>query len=129
MKNTICSPWISVALCVAVLLISAGCTQQQSAQGPAQTIVSTSPGQPYVSVEIKGFAFDPPTVKVAPGTRVVWLNSDPVSHRIVSDSSDELNSDPMDQGRTYGHTFDKAGTYAYHCSIHPSMKGTVIVGT
>ncbi|HTZ41834.1 MAG TPA: plastocyanin/azurin family copper-binding protein [Candidatus Omnitrophota bacterium] len=33
----------------------------------------------------------------------------------------------MPGGGTYSHTFAAAGTYSYHCSIHPSMKGTIIV--
>jgi plastocyanin len=36
-------------------------------------------------------------------------------------------SSPLAQNQTYSFAYDKTGTFSYHCSIHPSMKGTVIV--
>lgn len=79
------------------------------------------------TVNIQNFAFSPATLTVAVGTTVTWTNLDSVTHRLLSDSGGEIDSPSMNNGDTYTHTFSTAGTYAYHCSIHTSMKGTVIV--
>lgn len=84
-------------------------------------------GADPLSVEISNFAFSPSTLTVKAGDSVTWTNKDSVSHTITSDSGSELGSSPISSGGTYSHTFNTAGTYSYHCSIHVSMKGTVIV--
>ncbi len=75
-------------------------------------------------VKISGFAFDPSTVAIRVGSTVTWLNTDPVGHTITGDN---LNSDLLATGQTYRQTFNQAGTFNYYCSIHPFMKGQVIV--
>jgi len=79
------------------------------------------------SVNVQGSAFDPATLTVSVGTTVTWTNEDSVPHTITSDSGSEIGSPQLSTGQTYSHTFNTAGTYAYHCSIHTFMKGTVIV--
>lgn len=79
------------------------------------------------NIEIGGFAFNPSTLTIKTGETVTWSNMDPVSHTITSDSGSELNSAPIPNGQTYSHTFNTVGTYSYHCSIHTSMKGQIIV--
>ncbi len=80
-----------------------------------------------VAARIQGFAFSPATLTIARGTTVVWTQSDGVPHTVTSDSGSELNSTVLGQGQTYSHTFTQAGTFAYHCDIHPSMQAQVIV--
>ena len=80
---------------------------------------------------MQGFAFVPQTLTVSAGTTVTWTNLDSAPHQILADSGqtgvDGFSSPNMATGSTYSYTFQKAGTWAYHCSIHPSMKGTVVV--
>lgn len=78
-------------------------------------------------VKISGFAFSPSEIKIKSGESVTWINEDNAPHAIVSNSGNELASDSFSKGKSYIHTFNSAGTYEYHCSIHPSMKGKVIV--
>jgi plastocyanin len=61
------------------------------------------------------------------GDTVIWTNLDSVAQDVVSDSGNELSSITLGQGGTYSHTFTKAGTYPYHCSINQYMKGKIIV--
>ena len=82
-----------------------------------------------VHVTIQGFAFSPQTITVAPGTTVAWTNKDSVNHTVTSDTGAWPASSPLATGQTFSHTFTKAGTYPYHCSIHPSMTAKVIVGS
>lgn len=91
---------------------------------------STSSGSEAVetnTVSIQNFAFSPATIKVKVGTKVTWTNKDSAAHTVTGDSSDGPASGTLAQDATYSFTFTKAGTFNYACSIHPSMKGTVIV--
>jgi plastocyanin len=76
------------------------------------------------NVSISNFAFVPATITVRKGETIVWTNKDSTPHTVTGG---DLLSNPLGQGETYSFAYDKTGTFAYHCSIHPSMKGTVIV--
>ena len=87
---------------------------------PAPT---AAPVPQTASVAIQNFAFSPQTVKIAAGGSVTWTNQDAATHTITfSDSSETLG-----HGATYTKTFVSTGSYPYHCSIHPTMTGTVEV--
>jgi hypothetical protein len=66
---------------------------------------------------------------VAAGTTVVWTNKDSVNHTVTSDTRAWPASRSLATNQTFSHTFANAGTYPYHCSIHPSMTAKVIVGS
>ncbi|WP_236585291.1 cupredoxin family copper-binding protein [Dyella sp. EPa41] len=78
-------------------------------------------------VEIRNFAFAPNTMTVAVGTRVVWTNRDEEPHVVTSAGKQFASSPALDTSDTYAVTFTRPGTYAYYCSIHPMMVGTIIV--
>lgn len=107
-----------LAVLVASVLI-AGCTQYTS--NPTPTPTGTN------AVSIKGFAFNPSSLTVSVGTTVTWTNDDSVAHTVTSDSGSELTSAQIAPGQSYSHTFSTAGTFSYHCAIHPSMKAQVVV--
>jgi plastocyanin len=122
---------------VAVLLLS-GCGNQQptsnspSQQAPAQNS-ATSPtsqnDQTVNTITIKNFAFSPATLTVAKDTKVTWTNEDSAPHQIASDTSSAVSfSGPsMSSGQSFSFTFSQTGTFSYHCAIHPSMLGKIIV--
>jgi hypothetical protein len=77
-------------------------------------------------------AFSPKAIVINAGTRVTWTNKDPVAHTVTKDSGDTYAGDVpvsgnIGPGETYSNTFSKAGTFHYHCAIHPEMTGTVTV--
>ncbi|MFC7078681.1 halocyanin domain-containing protein [Haloarcula halophila] len=79
------------------------------------------------------YAFDPPAVRVSPGTEVVWSwTGEGGGHNVVSDGDGPLDSgDPVSEaGTTYSHTFEETGIYKYVCTPHEAlgMKGAVVVG-
>jgi plastocyanin len=78
-------------------------------------------------IKISNFAFFPSSITIHPGETITWTNDDSAAHTIVSDSGAEIGSSSLSKGQSYSHTFNTPGTYNYRCSIHPSMKGTVIV--
>jgi plastocyanin len=102
--------------------------------GTSTTVVaSTTAGTPTsaaggggAQVVMKGFAFDPASVTIKVGESVTWTNQDPTNHTVTADKG-EFKSSDIANGATFTFKFDTAGTYAYHCSIHPSMTGTVVV--
>ena len=79
-------------------------------------------------VLIKNFAFSPSEIVIKSGETITWKNLDSATHTIVSDSENEIISDELNKEEEFSHTFNQAGTYNYHCSLHTSMKGKIIVG-
>src|SRR2546423_362715 len=80
-------------------------------------------------VTIQNFAFSPQTITVAPGTTVIWTNKDSVNHTVTSDTGAWPDSGNLATNQTFSHTFAKAGTFPYHCAVHPSMTARVIVSS
>lgn len=81
------------------------------------------------SIAIKNFAFSPAILTIKTGTTVTWMNQDGAVHQIASDPGTPVafNSGLLDTGKSYPFTFTQPGTYTYFCTVHPSMKGTIIV--
>ena len=77
-------------------------------------------------VEIADFAFEPAVIEVAVGTTVTWSNRDSSPHTVTGDDGG-FDSGRLDPEQNFEHTFDRAGSYAYHCDFHPMMQGTVVV--
>jgi plastocyanin len=75
-------------------------------------------------VVAKDLRFDPPAVEVPAGTTVTWRFEDgDVPHDVKGDGFASENQ----TGGTFQHRFDKEGTYPYRCTLHPGMKGRVVV--
>jgi plastocyanin len=79
------------------------------------------------SVVIQNFSFQPQDVTINIGESVTWINHDPVGHTATSDSQGLFDTGVIAPAGNKTVSFAIAGTYAYHCSIHPSLKGTVTV--
>jgi plastocyanin len=89
---------------------------------PSPTSKPTGGGQ----VAIVDFAFNPTTVSVAKGGTVTWSNTGTTAHTVTADDA-SCDSGNVDPGTSTSFTFTAAGTFAYHCKIHPTMKATVTV--
>jgi len=77
-------------------------------------------------VKIGRYKFPTDAVRIPAGATVVWVNDDVAEHTVTFDGT-EPGSPTISPGGTFSHRFDKPGTYAYHCTPHPFMKGVVIV--
>jgi plastocyanin len=82
---------------------------------------------PGTQVSMKDIKFNPGTVTIKPGGKVTWTNDDSVGHDVTADDFESGSPGGIEGGSTFSHTFKKAGTYDYVCSVHPGMKGTVKV--
>lgn len=76
-------------------------------------------------------AFAPNPVKVQPGTKVTWTNSDTATHTVTSGTASkptkDFDSKIMGPKKTFSFTFAKEGTFDYYCMLHPAMVGKVTV--
>lgn len=116
-----------LAVLVIVTLVGATGCQYQSAS-PTTNNTSTAGTQQTGSqtVAISNFSFVPSQITITKGATITWTNNDSAPHQIVADDN-SFQSGALSQGQSFQQTFDQEGTYSYHCAIHPSMKGTVIV--
>ena len=81
------------------------------------------------SVVISNFAFEPQQLNITVNSSVIWTNEDEAPHNIATDKDAvaEIKSDLFKKGETFEFNFTKAGSYPYHCGIHPSMTGIIVV--
>ena len=108
----------AVASTLALLLVAAvgGCAaDRETAVEPADAVVT-----------VRDLAFSPREVTVPAGGTVEWRFDDDGLYHHVS-STDGFFENAIGGDGTYRFTFDEPGTYAYDCSIHPYMVGTVVV--
>ena len=82
---------------------------------------------PGTQVSMKDIKFNPETVTIKAGGKVTWTNDDSVGHDVTADDFESGSPGGIEGGSTFSHTFKKAGTYDYVCSVHPGMEGTVKV--
>ena len=93
----------------------------------AETKASIPVKASRTEVVIDSFSFSPKTAVVPIGATVTWTNHDNVPHVITSDK-DQFNKSPvLKTGQSFSNAFATAGTYSYFCSIHPPMRGKIIV--
>lgn len=104
----------------------------QNMPTPSQEQTNTSPTDSNQTptatntVTIQNYAFSPATITVKVGDTVTWTNNDSAPHSATADDG-SFDTGTFSQGQSKSITFKKAGTFTYHCSVHPYMKGTVIV--
>ena len=115
---------------VAVTLVAlAACTSTSSAAPSVAPSAEPSPAEPSaptasaLTVTIEGNVL--PTVTAAVGENVTWQNLDAVPHTVTLDDGSFNGS--VAAGATVSHAFDAAGTFPYHCNVHPSMTGTITI--
>lgn len=77
--------------------------------------------------ETDALKFDPASVSVSVGGVVLWTNVGAAPHNVTFDANPELTSQTMGKGDKYELKFTRKGQYAYHCTFHPGMDGTVTV--
>src|SRR5215213_4140216 len=79
-----------------------------------------------IEVQVVDFAFEPGTITVPVGATVTWTNTGSRSHTVTADDG-SFDSGRLDPGEQFSQTFDKPGTFTYHCGVHPEMQGSVVV--
>jgi plastocyanin len=109
------------AAAAAVLIVPYGAAAARPAAHASGHVTARA-----ASVSVANMAFSPASVGTTLGGTVTWTYPDAVAHTSTSDQG-FWDSGTKSGGATYSHTFTSAGTFAYHCSIHSMMHGTVKV--
>jgi plastocyanin len=124
---------VGLLLCAAALAACGGSSSSPaasaaaSAAAPSEAAPSEAPAAGGGdAVTIANFAFGPASLSVAAGTTVTWTNDDTAAHTVTADDG-SFDSSSVAPGATFSQAFDTAGTFAYHCSIHPNMTATIEV--
>lgn len=84
------------------------------------------PPQRHV-VEIRGLAFHPAVLEVAPGDTVVWINRDIVRHTATANGSNGWDTGILAQEDSSRYVPRRIGETPYICTLHPTMRGRVTV--
>jgi plastocyanin len=79
------------------------------------------------AVRIADFAFTPATVRAKVGQKVRWEHQDAGVTHTVTALDGSFGSGGLHEGEAFTHVFRRAGSFAYRCSIHSAMRGTVKV--
>ena len=118
---------LPASMAVAALLLcsgaAAGCRQEPGQSGRA----AEAPRKPVsYTVSMDATAFDPPALTLAPGDTVVWVNKDPFPHTATAPQG-AFSSGSIAPGASWSYVAGKKGDFAYACTFHPLMKGTLHV--
>ena len=112
---------VAVVLAAAVLALSLGGGLGGALASPGDGARASA----AASVTIDGFAYHPATLRVARGTRVSFANSSGTTHTATRKGS--FTTRRIKPGGSVAVRFAQKGTFAYHCTIHPFMKGKIAV--
>jgi plastocyanin len=123
-----------VFLVSAFALLAAACGSSDSTTSPTPTPtpapVTAGSGTPITiptgAQTLGNRAFSPDAVDVAVGTTVTWTNTDSITHTSTSNGAG-WDSGAIAPRAQFSFTFQNAGTFPYHCAIHPGMVGTITV--
>ncbi|MGM5470617.1 cupredoxin domain-containing protein [Flavobacteriaceae bacterium LMO-SS05] len=85
---------------------------------------SNSEPQTY-TVEIKRMKFNPATLTVNKGDKVIWVNKDFYEHDVTDEVANKWTSKPLKQNQSWSKVITK--NESYFCNLHKTMKGKIIV--
>ena len=114
----------TIALAVAVAALLASCGDDDTA---APALPASAVERAVVTIERSRFEPDP--IEVRAGDEVIFENLDPFAHTITAADASSLRFDSgeLGQDETFVQVFEEAGTYAYFCEVHPTMRAEVLV--
>src|SRR6185295_16193338 len=116
------------AFVFAVMLLASACGGGYSGPSPVPMPSPTPPAGatpitiPAGASTLGNRAFNPAELDVALGATVTWTNTDSIAHTTTSDGAG-WNSGTLPPRGQFSTTFSTAGTFPYHCAIHPDMVG------
>jgi plastocyanin len=110
---------LTMATVLGLTLLGLATVREATASGASATASAAQP------VKINHFAFHPGTLRIKRGSRVAFTNTSPITH--TASDPGTFNTGHIKPGTSVVVRFKKKGTFAYHCEIHPFMKGKIVV--
>lgn len=117
--------WLSLVLGLLGVWLLVACGSEDQA-APAAPEAQRGPSGP--SIEIRNFAFAPPTLQVPAGAKITVTNTDSAVHTVTADDG-SFDSGNVDGGGTREITAPSAGEVRYKCTIHQYMTGVIRIGS
>lgn len=118
----------------AVLLLATACSgganePASTSPSPATSSSNPAPGTADAGrITMEDFAFSPANPQVAPGEKITVANEDSAAHTVTATEGDAFDTGSIAGGESGTFTApSKAGQYAFVCTFHPNMAGTLIV--
>jgi len=113
-----------ILLLIAAFMLGSGCINRSTPTVPPTPVYT-----PQTTILIGSENVNPQILVISRGVTVTWLNLDMGIHTIASDPGvpDSFTSPPLSNNQLYQFTFTLAGTYGYHYTDNPGIKGTIIV--
>ena len=90
---------------------------------PACGVAAGPPAKHTVTIEAT--SYKPETITVKKGESVTWVNKDPFPHTATAEGT--FDSKSVAAGHSWSYVASKTGEFAYVCTLHPGMKGTLVV--
>lgn len=113
----------AVAAIVVAVVAFALASHRSGSSSPRPAAPVTGTG---AAVTIKNYAFAPQSLRVKVGTRVTWTNRDSTAHTATADQG-SVDTGTINSGQSKTITFNRTGTFAYHCAFHAFMTGRINV--
>jgi plastocyanin len=107
----------------AFMVVLLACSDDENGTSPTNGNDNGDP--PANTVGMTPSSFTPAQLTIKVGETVTWNNTNSMLHTVTSD--DGLFDANVQPGASFAYTFDTAGTYAYVCTLHPGMAGTIVV--
>ena len=104
----------------------AGGTQPPAATTAASAPCTDSTGTTTVAVTVANNQWQQP-INAKVGNVITWTNKDSVPHKVALDDGSCAMSDNIPGGGSRSLVFSVAGTFPFHCAVHPFMKGTITI--
>jgi plastocyanin len=111
---------------ISVLTITGACSKDNMDEMNTPTVKPDAAKPGTNEVWIQASAFNPDKITVTAGTTITWTNKDGVVHTVTSDAG-LFDSGNIGANGTFSHKFSTAGTFLYHCALHTTMTGSVVV--
>ncbi|MBI5009691.1 MAG: cupredoxin domain-containing protein [Bacteroidia bacterium] len=111
---------------ITFLIITSGCSKDNTNDTGNPTGNPNAPKPGANEVWMQGSAFNPDKITVTAGTTITWTNKDGSVHTVTSDTG-LFDSGNISANGTFSHKFSTAGTFLYHCAVHTTMTGSVVV--
>jgi plastocyanin len=108
-------------------------TPSATAAPPTEPAAAPAVGTAMVNIveppfkQPQEWRFDPAALTVNVGEMITWTNTGAVLHTVTADDGSTFDSGNLNPKATFTFTPRQAGTIAYHCTLHPWMKGTITV--
>ncbi len=113
--------WLAIALALAVFALALAGIGSSAASAGGETARASR----TVTVDIVSFAYRPANLAISRGSKVVFANASGTAHTATRKGS--FTTGRIKAGRSASVTFSQRGTFRYHCTIHPFMRGKVVV--